>query len=126
MKRAWAILLLPLISLSLIDPAMFVGGDSQLPACCRRHGKHECAMMDMAGEQQFTTDHPFKAAREKCPSFPKNGVLPGFSNSVLPRATQAFSAAIVGRAAVHPQNEVRRRVSFSRSRQKRGPPIFLS
>src|SRR5213082_915167 len=44
MRRLWATLLLAVIGFALIGPALLAASaDTNLPACCRRDGKHHCA-----------------------------------------------------------------------------------
>jgi len=117
--------LLAFFSFSLIGPEAFVDSDSKLPACCRRDGKHHCASMEKAHQQQPPSGPSVKAVRQ-CTNFPKADGVRAFSNSILVSAPQAFFALIVSHPAVQPQTEARQRISFSRSRQKRGPPISLS
>jgi hypothetical protein len=124
-QRACAILLLVFFSFSLIGPEAFVDSDSKLPACCRRGGKHHCASMDPAHKQESAATPAVKATRQ-CASFPKTDGVRALSTTTLPPASQAFFASIVTHPAVQPQTEARQRISFSRSRQKRGPPISLS
>ncbi len=79
MRRAPAILLVFLFSFSLIGPALFVDAESDLPACCRRDGKHHCGMAgDMAAAM---ADAPLSgpaadALRLKCPFYPIGATLP--------------------------------------------------
>ena len=103
----------------LISP-MFTGtvDESSLPACCRRNGKHHCMMATMMmGE---IPGHLVIA--EKCPYSPYAGLavmLPhAFATNVL-RANVRCAAVL---AAPVPQAEAGYRISFHRSRQKRGPP----
>ena len=124
LKRASAILLLVFFSFSLIGPEAFADNDSELPACCRRDGKHHCASMEPAHRQPSSA--PAVKAVRQCMNFPKANAVRAFSSTILLNASQAFFASIVTHPAVHPQTEARQRVSFSRSRQKRGPPISLS
>jgi hypothetical protein len=125
LQRSCAILLLAFFSFSLIGPEAFVDKDSSLPACCRRGGKHHCASMEQAHRQQPPSGPAVKAVRQ-CTNFPQTDGVRAFSNSILVSMSQSFFASIVSHPSVHPQTEARQRVSFSRSCQKRGPPISLS
>src|SRR5262245_22682514 len=117
LKRACAILLLSFFSFSLIGPEAFVDRDSNLPACCRRSGKHHCASMEQAHRNQPPSGPALKAIRQ-CASFPQTHGVRAFSTSILLSASQSFFASIVNHPAVQPQTEARQRESFSRSRQK--------
>jgi hypothetical protein len=70
MRRAIAISLMMLFSWTLIAPFFAPDVQASLPACCRKNGKHHCAMRIMgllAGNQRgFTT------VAEKCPRCPLN------------------------------------------------------
>ena len=67
MRRALAILLVTVFSLPLIAPALAsTPDDSQLPACCRRGGKHHCAMAMEMG----IIPSRFHVVSEKCPYSP--------------------------------------------------------
>ncbi len=89
--------------------------DSSVPACCRRLGKHHCGMP--GGTE--------RAVREKVcfvsPHFAP--YAPG--RSFAAAAPQIVFAGVASRPAEIPQVEAGRRISFSRTRQKRGPPILL-
>jgi len=124
-QRACAILLLVFLSFSLAGPEVFVDHDSTLPACCRRGGMHHCGSMAAAHKQDPSSTPAVKATRQ-CASFPKTDGVRAFSTTTFPASSQAFFASIVTHPAAQPQTEARQRVSFSRSRQKRGPPISLS
>ena len=62
----------------------------------------------------------------KCSYFPTTAAPAGASNVALLKDSEAFSASLLSYSAPRTQNEARYRVSFSRSRQKRGPPSRLS
>jgi hypothetical protein len=121
MRRGWASLLVAVFSISLMIPLLF--DDANLAACCRRNGKHHCAMMGL--HTSAPTDGP-KAVAQNCPSFPTAGVVSAASKLWMPDASRAFFASILSHPAVHPQIKARQRVSLARSCQKRGPPVFLS
>ncbi|HVN03344.1 MAG TPA: hypothetical protein VMT86_02940 [Bryobacteraceae bacterium] len=127
MRRVPAILLVCVISYSLIGPALFAGAGSDLPACCRRDGKHHCVMMDMDWAAESASSGPSVAALQaRCPYFPKGGVLlPQAAPALLAAVTHVYHA-MVHELAIQAQAEAGYRVSLSRSHQKRGPPSFLS
>ncbi|HUO29233.1 MAG TPA: hypothetical protein VMU80_08455 [Bryobacteraceae bacterium] len=128
MRRVPAILLVCVISYSLIGPALFSGAESELPACCRRDGKHHCAMMNMdeAPAGSTLSGPSIGALKARCPNFPKGGVLlPQSAPALLATAIPAHRA-MVRELTIQAQAEAGYRVSVSRSHQKRGPPSFLS
>jgi len=79
LQRACAILLLVFVSFSLISPEAFATSDSTLPACCRRDGKHHCASMYKAHQQQPASSPVVKSGRQ-CSSFPTAGAIRTFFN----------------------------------------------
>jgi hypothetical protein len=99
--------------------------EPQIPLCCRTNGKHKCAMR-VQDDGPGSNAQP--ALRSRCDQWP---FLPPFSSRALtpsvfvPKASQRFFAAIVSHPAAQAQVEGRFRLSFERSRQKRGPPSFL-
>lgn len=122
MRRFLAAMLVLVFSGPLIAPIFTATVDeSALPACCRRNGKHHCMMVAMMmGE---IPGHPVVA--EKCPYSPFAGLaimLPHAFVSHLRTAIVRHAAVL---AAAVPQAEAGYRVSFHRSRQKRGPPQFV-
>jgi hypothetical protein len=114
-QRVCATLLLVLFGFPLIVPVIRVESETKLPTCCRREGKHHCGMAN--------PETSGAALREKCPSYPGVGAMPAFSPTILLNGTQAFFSGIVKHPAVHSQTEALQRISFTRSRQKRGPPV---
>lgn len=121
MRRACACLLLLVFSLPLIVPALAsVPDDSQLPACCRRDGKHHCTM-----SMGVNVPSRYRIAQEKCPfsPFAHTPLLqPHAFALVNPPALAGFPARP---AAVVRTAEAGYRISADRTRHKRGPP-FLS
>ncbi len=116
------------ISMLLLFFAPFVSGffgaseaEASLPACCRRGGKHHCE----AFPQQSSDNKGFGSVGEKCPYSPAAlaiVVLPSFA----PTTAAAIYAGVVQHASVAPQTDARRRISYDRARQKRGPPSLLA
>jgi hypothetical protein len=125
MRRFAATMLVGLFSFSLIGPALFVDADSSLPACCRRDGKHHCAM-NIADPQEVPSGAVVKIWGPRCPSFPTACAFPAGSQAALPAGSQLAFAWLLQHPAVQAQAEAGYRISFSRSRQKRGPPSLLS
>jgi len=114
-----AILLTIAMGLPMAAP-LFASGETALPICCRRNGKHHC-MAKMSHAMDLGTTPTVSLPQTKCPQFPKmlgvtsHGRL-GFSTST------AVFAGIVSHPALSPQTQSNYRVSLLRSHQKRGPP----
>jgi len=122
MRRSVAIALTMLFGWLLLLPVFAAAGESTLPACCRRSGKHHC----MARTNSNPTDPVVAGINDKCPCFPQSTVATHVEFSA-PATGRAIYAELVGHPAVAPQTEAGYRVSHFRSRQKRGPPtLFLS
>jgi len=70
MRRALSILLVLVFS---AGPLLFAfqANDSSLPACCRRHGAHHCAM-DSAESAADSAASPILKAPSRCPRFPQH------------------------------------------------------
>lgn len=115
----WGLLLLLLTS-PLVTPLFARNPQSDLPACCRRSGKHHCAdHMQMPASDGAQ----FMSSGMKCPMFPVRLATPGHSPQILPTNSQAFYGAIISHPAIHAQAEISYRICWSRSQQKRGPPV---
>ena len=94
-----------------------------LPACCRRDGKHHCAMM-MAAEPA-ASGHQFASLPEKCPF--RDSLMTASRTTVFVAAiAPAHYAGLVSHPAHHEQVLAVARASEMRSHQKRGPPVYLS
>jgi hypothetical protein len=120
-RRSSAVLLLALFIWSLISPALSAAEpDSKLPSCCRRAGKHHCAMIGSASDPPLA---PVLQA-SRCPSFPTVNVVPLNRFGSLSAVSQASFAAPVTHPTLRQQAQSLYRVSFSRAVQKRGPPVL--
>jgi hypothetical protein len=120
MRRAIALALMLIFSSLLMAPLFATDPDANLPACCRRHGKHHCIM----SEQQ--DGRPGLAAvRAKCPFFPAS-TCTARSTQCQPVAAQRFQPGALGATMVAPGAQAGFRVSTPRSHPKRGPPYPLA
>ena len=120
LRRITGVLLLVLLTSPLVTPLFARNPQTDLPACCRRNGKHHCMghmQMPGSGEAQF------RSAAMKCPMFPVKLATPGHSSQILPGSAQYFYGAIVSHPAIQAQAEISYRICWSRSQQKRGPPF---
>jgi hypothetical protein len=114
MRRALAMVLLTLFSLPLIAPAFALAPDeSQLPACCRRGGKHQCASSSYV-------------VSEKCPHCPFTHPLLMPPHPLASIVRPVALGPVQGPASIVYAAEAGYRVSVDRTRHKRGPPENLS
>jgi len=127
MRRILAISLLAMFLLPTAMPLFALGTkdpDANLPACCRRNGKHHC-MMSMEMMQAMLSGTQVRAVPMKCPLFPRT-LNTAQHNQLSTRAAALIFAELVSHPALHLQTEARARVARDCARQKRGPPALLS
>jgi hypothetical protein len=120
MRRSIAIALTMLFGWLLLVPAIAAVGESTVPACCRKSGKHHC----MTHSHANSTGTSVASLRDKCPCVPQATVATHVEFSA-PSSSQVIYAGLLAHPAVAPQTEAGFRVSHSRARQKRGPPAFF-
>jgi hypothetical protein len=120
MRRVLASLLLAVFSFPLIVPILRVDASS-LPSCCRREGKHHCSM-----DSASTNQEGMSPIQPKCSNYPTTIAVRGNSNVALFKHSPTISASLLSYPSLQARTEAQYRVSFSRSRQKRGPPALLS
>jgi hypothetical protein len=121
LRRISAILVLALFSFSLIGPALLsADSDSNLPACCRREGKHHCAAMSGSG-QTSSTGPSFKSG-DRCPVFPGSFITSTGSDIFIPVVSAAASVPLADHAALQYLTQANCHSYPTRSNQKRGPP----
>jgi hypothetical protein len=105
--------------------ALTTKSEANLPACCRRNGKHHC-MMSMAERAQSLDDKPrIEAPKDKCPYAPATVAVSHHPTDGVATAS-AIYAELVSLPSVRPQTESKRRIAQDRSRSKRGPPALAS
>lgn len=115
--------LLAALFYSLVAPTLFADPESVLPKCCRRGGEHHCTMK--TDDATSTAGSAFRLV-QNCPAFPAAQAVTADSAAVVLKTSSAIFAALVSHPAVQCQTEALGRISFSRSRQKRGPPSPLA
>jgi hypothetical protein len=126
MRRTLALLLPVLLSLPLIAPLILANADSNLPACCRRNGQHHCAMPSMGAEAPSSSGSSIHSGVSRCSYYPGAASTQRESKIAPLKASLAIFASLISHPVVQTQTEAQYRVSFSRSRHKRGPPALLS
>jgi hypothetical protein len=121
MQRSIATGLTLLLGWLLIASAL-VSGESTLPACCRKAGKHHCVMTHgTRAEDSVPTATNITAKCPCCPLFTAASQV----QFCAPAIGQAIFAGAIRHPAVSPQTESNYRISHDRSRQKRGPPFLI-
>jgi len=121
MRRLLAAVLVVAFFSPLIAPVFTASiNEADLPACCRRNGMHHCMMYRMA---MGLAPWPYRTVQDKCPYSPFAHLsillFHGYFSHERPFAA-AHSAVLAARIR---EAEAGYRISFSRSRQKRGPPL---
>lgn len=118
MRRLLSILLVALFWAGPLSALLRANTDAQIPACCRRHGAHHCAMGVSDGAQP-STGHAF-AAPAHCPLYHRSGpATPTFTPAAQPSLAQlphAPALFLSTRAAV---------LHRARTLSSRGPPLAL-
>lgn len=122
MRRVLASIWLALLSFPLIAQIALANNAPDLPACCRRDGKHHCAMSEMAGSAEMPGGPALKAVQLKCPLFPKAEVVPSFSKTVVLQCAARIGAPrLAGLTTIRPE-DTNPRIASRASVRKRGPP----
>jgi hypothetical protein len=92
MQRTLAWLLMLLFGLGPLTATLQASHESRLPACCRRHGSHHCAMAD-AMRAQLPASVPGRTptftAPLHCPMFPHGTAAPSASTVALAASSPA-------------------------------------
>lgn len=126
MQRALSICLILFFGFGPLSAALQGDDDSRLPACCRRHGAHHCAMSDamMARMAEAASGNSILAAPSHCPLCPNGGFVPNApihaltpSTNGLPELLAESHSPAAARAAA--------RMSQLRARADRGPPASV-
>ena len=117
MRRLISIALMLVLGLPLFASAWGQAHGTQLAACCRRGGAHQCMEMATASERPVV--------RMTCPAYPR-GASTVQTGVWTVAGAGASVVGVVSQPAVVGQVEAGYRISFGRARQKRGPPVVIS
>jgi hypothetical protein len=126
MRRALSILLILFFGLGPLAATLGAGDDAGLPACCRRHGAHHCAMtMRMASLlAESASGMPIFTAPLTCPAFPGDSAVTTSAPHAMAAAPASLPALL---AQPHSSAACRAaaRLSQIRTRSGRAPPSTL-
>lgn len=127
-RRISALLLLVLNSLLLTVPVAVAANTKspEIPACCRRDGKHKCAMT--VKQQQQQAGASLAMISDVCPCCPKGSVQASASTADAAFAPErtTFHLPVFALESGLPQTLARQRISEHRAWRKRGPPSHTS
>lgn len=125
LRRLLTLVLFAASMLPSAAPMLLAGAPAAaaLPMCCRRGGVHHCA--GMMGEGAISSAPTWRSPRMLCPySQRSTGAVQQVAYLTVPQMSPKTGAlqmpTLAARAACL------RRISFDRTRQKRGPPVLLS
>jgi hypothetical protein len=118
-RRLTATLLLALFSISLMS-AFGADPDAKLPACCRRNGKHHCAM---AAGSSASPEPGFKA-NDKCPLYPGAALSTSVVPAIAPPAAALTAILCGGDNLLRSRHRLAIPAERLRAHLKRGPPFF--
>jgi hypothetical protein len=124
MRTALSSLLIAVFSFPLIAPVLLANTTSDLPSCCRRNGKHGCAMVDIADREGLPASPNVQASRPKCPLFPKAGFVAVSSKTTVLSVSPRVGPPHLFHLAIQKKNENPPRIAFRGSAPKRGPPAI--
>jgi hypothetical protein len=129
MRRALAITLLIAFAAPLAQPILAATADpeSQLPACCRRHGKHHCSMRmaDMMRMMAAANSAPALEA-PPCPFYPAPTTAPTFATASLHTALPPSAELLRALAPLAPANTRPAQTFAASANLKRGPPALTA
>ena len=123
LRKLLALALLAVFGLPFVTPllAFAASGDSSLPACCRRVGRHHCAMLQATQTKAASATPEFNSPLQKCPFAPATTSPLHDSRVALPPSRVSFDRPLAARTG-NAQATAWMRVVRLRSRYKRGPP----
>lgn len=123
MRRFLSIALILLFWMGPLTAVFAANSDeSGLPACCRRHGAHHCAMSEeTAAALAAENSGPIFRAPSRCPFFPHSlAVLSGFTAGLISATAQQPDAIATLHKAASRHHSISLRAIDARS--SRGPP----
>lgn len=122
MKKILAALLVVSFSMPLTMALAPADAESDLPACCRRDGKHACGMSKRATENPVPDGPVVRSRKNPCPHYPSGKATPAVTplallpDRLLVHAASSPSQILAAALGTLPQPAV------SRAHRERGPP----
>jgi hypothetical protein len=119
--------LLAFFLLPLFIPFFNSGSESNLPPCCRRDGKHHCAMFARYRQPALSASSGpiVRAVMASCP-YRSRLLMPFVSRVLFVPSSRVFSVPGVSYPALGLETILLARISEFRSHRKRGPPSLLA
>jgi len=102
MRSALSIFLALVMGIGPLAPIFGASEDPRLPACCRRHGAHRCAMSDatMPGQGATAGRHGFQAPSH-CPNYPENAARTTANNHAFAQFNATISILAEEKSSFH-------------------------
>ncbi len=128
-QRLWAAILLSVTGFLPVTGALsnISAHAASLPACCRAHGKHNCARQTLTnGAASLPIEPAISSICDQYPSPPPANLAVAKLSTFPPKGSEAFHPVIVSHRATQLEREPRLNSWFERSHWKRGPPCFFS
>ena len=118
MRRLLSILLLAAFALPIVAPMLALGQDpdSNLPACCRRHGQHHCTMLDKGN------DPAAHRVLAPCPAWPQRAVTSSVVSHHFVGPVSSSGIPLRAIALATPPSQAHLVHISERLHPKRGPP----
>ena len=126
LQRAAAMVLCACLMVPLCRPLFSLDPEAALPPCCRRNGKHRCAMLahHLALQQRQASEPRFSSAPDPCP-YRSLLFAPKAPQPLGSPQSLGFCTEVEIDPAIRIYIEVITRVSQSRNHFQRGPPTLL-
>ena len=121
MRRGLSLFLILFFGLGPLAAGLAGSDESRLPACCRRHGAHHCAMPAGLRSRMAASSEPLLAAPSTCPSFPAFASTCPAPAHALP-ASASSMPVLLARQHSPAASRAAARLSQIRTRAGRGPP----
>ena len=119
MRRILSIALVMLLTFPLVAPALGQTAQQRLLLCCRKGGAHHC--LTSATKEDGS---PAPTLRAHCPADPNPAVTAHAADGMIGAGQATLASTEISSLRVR-QVEAGYRISFHRSRQKRGPPALV-
>jgi hypothetical protein len=123
MRRLLSILLVLFFGLGPLAATLEASDDAHMPACCRRHGAHHCAMNlgTAVTTSESASSETIVTAPSTCPAFPGHGAATTSAPQALIATTPGL-LSLIAETYAHSAALAAARTSQIRTRSGRAPP----